>query len=105
MRNRRWMLTIFLLVVAMLSFVYVKGQVIPEKSVLDASKQNVKATAFNDYLFNEWSLNAVFLGDYDMDADGLVEGNEMLPLPRQGVRLDRGQLLHEEASQARTEGG
>jgi len=50
MRNRRWMLTIFLLVVAMLSFVYVKGQVIPEKSVLDASKQNVKATAFNNSL-------------------------------------------------------
>jgi hypothetical protein len=33
---------------------------------------------FNDYLFNEWSLNAVFRGDYDMDADSLAE-EEMLP--------------------------
>lgn len=44
-----------------------------------SSEADVKATLFNDYLFNEWSLNAVFRGDYDMNVDGLVEGNEMLP--------------------------
>jgi len=44
-----------------------------------ASGADVRATIFNDYLFNEWSLNAVFRGDYDMNVDGLVEGDEMLP--------------------------
>jgi len=44
-----------------------------------SSDADVKATMFNDYLFNEWSLNAIFRGDYDMNADGLVEGDEMLP--------------------------
>ena len=44
-----------------------------------SNESDVKATLFNDYLFNEWSLNAIFRGDYDMDANGLVDGDEMLP--------------------------
>ncbi len=43
------------------------------------SEADLKATQFNDYLFNEWSLNAVLRGDYDMDINGLAEGDEALP--------------------------
>jgi len=34
---------------------------------------------FIDYAFNEWNLNAVFHGDYDMDLDQVVEPWEQLP--------------------------
>ncbi len=50
MTNKRWLLTISLLILITLAFVYVKGQVIPEKTSMDASKQNVKAIAFNGNL-------------------------------------------------------
>jgi serine protease Do len=50
MTNKRWLLTIFLLIMITLAFVYVKGQVIPEKTLMDASKQNVRAVAFNGSL-------------------------------------------------------
>ena len=44
-----------------------------------SSEADVRMANFNDYLFNEWSLNAVFRGDYDMNADGIIEGDELLP--------------------------
>jgi len=44
-----------------------------------SSEADMKATLLNDYLFNEWSLNAVLRGDYDMDIDGLAVGEEALP--------------------------
>lgn len=47
MTNKRWLLAISLLIVAALGFAYVKGQIIPEKTSLDAMKQNVKTAAFN----------------------------------------------------------
>ena len=50
MTNKRWLLTISLLIMIILAFVYVKGQVIPERTSMDASKQNVKAVAFNGNL-------------------------------------------------------
>ena len=50
MTNKRWLLTISLLIMIILAFVYVKGQVIPEKTSMDASKQNVKTVAFNGNL-------------------------------------------------------
>jgi serine protease Do len=50
MTNKRWLLTIALLILITLAFVYVKGQVIPEKTSMDASKQNVKTIAFNGNL-------------------------------------------------------
>jgi serine protease Do len=50
MRNKRWFLTISLLVAALLAFAYVKGQVIPEKTSFDAVRQNVKAVALNNGL-------------------------------------------------------
>ncbi len=34
---------------------------------------------FIDYAFNEWNLNAVFHGDYDMNLDQVVEPMEQLP--------------------------
>ena len=43
MTNKRWLLTISLLIVVILAFVYVKGQVIPERTSMDASKQNAKS--------------------------------------------------------------
>jgi serine protease Do len=50
MTNKRWLLTISLLILIILAFVYVKGQVIPEKTLMDASKQTVKTVAFNGNL-------------------------------------------------------
>jgi serine protease Do len=50
MTNKRWLLTISLLILITLAFVYVKGQVIPEKTSMDASKQSVKTVAFNGSL-------------------------------------------------------
>jgi serine protease Do len=50
MTNKRWLLTISLLILITLAFVYVKGQVIPEKTSMDASKQSVKTIAFNSSL-------------------------------------------------------
>jgi serine protease Do len=50
MTNKRWLLTISLLILITLAFVYVKGQVIPEKTAMDASKQSVKTVAFNGNL-------------------------------------------------------
>lgn len=50
MTNKRWLLTIALLILITLAFVYVKGQVMPEKTSMDASKQNVKTIAFNGNL-------------------------------------------------------
>jgi S1-C subfamily serine protease len=50
MTNKRWLLTIALLIVIALGFAYVKGQVMPEKAALDAVKQNIKNVAFNNGL-------------------------------------------------------
>lgn len=50
MTNKRWLLTISLLIVVALGFVYVNGQVMPEKAALDALKQNIKNVAFSSGL-------------------------------------------------------
>ncbi|HVN96929.1 MAG TPA: DegQ family serine endoprotease [Syntrophorhabdaceae bacterium] len=50
MRNRRWFLTVSLLIVALLAFAYVRGQVAPEKTSLDAVRQNVRPIALNNGL-------------------------------------------------------
>lgn len=50
MTNKRWLLTISLLIVVALGFVYVNGQVMPEKAALDALKQNIKNVAFSSSL-------------------------------------------------------
>ena len=50
MTNKKWLLTIFLIIIIALAFVYVKGQVIPEKASMDAVKQNVKMVAFTGSL-------------------------------------------------------
>jgi serine protease Do len=46
MTNKKWLLTISLLIIIALGFVYVKGQVITEKTSMDAVKQNTKTVAF-----------------------------------------------------------
>ncbi len=50
MTNKRWLLTISLLIIIALAFVYVKGQIIPEKISMDAVKQNTKTVAFTGNL-------------------------------------------------------
>lgn len=44
-----------------------------------ADPRDVAASEFNEYLWNEWSLNAVTRGDYDMDLDGVAGAGERLP--------------------------
>ncbi|HUS79080.1 MAG TPA: glycoside hydrolase family 1 protein [Patescibacteria group bacterium] len=39
---------------------------------------DVRMSRYVEYMFNEWGLNAVFHGDYDMDADMVVEPGEQL---------------------------
>ncbi|MBA4389919.1 MAG: peptidase [Syntrophus sp. (in: bacteria)] len=50
MQTKRWLITISLLIIAIFAFVYVKGQVLPEKKSLDVQKQNVKGVLFNNGL-------------------------------------------------------
>ncbi len=47
MRNKRWYLTIGLLVVAVLGFVYVKGKLVSEETWFDANRAHVKNVAFD----------------------------------------------------------
>jgi len=42
-------------------------------------KRDIAATRFNEYLWNEWNLNAVLRGDYDMNIDGVIQPEERLP--------------------------
>jgi len=44
-----------------------------------ASPDDAWMSQYIDYAFNEWNLNAVFHGDYDMNLDQLVEPSEQLP--------------------------
>ncbi len=50
MKTRRWLVTISLLIVATFAFVYVKGQILPEKKAFDVQKQNVKGVLLNNGL-------------------------------------------------------
>jgi S1-C subfamily serine protease len=50
MKTRRWLVTISLLIVATFAFVYVKGQILPERKALDVQKQNVKGVLLNNGL-------------------------------------------------------
>lgn len=43
------------------------------------NKLDVAASDFNEYLYNEWYLNSVFRGDYDMNLDGVIQPEEKLP--------------------------
>jgi len=40
---------------------------------------DVRMSRYIEYVFNEWGLNAVFHGDYDMDADMVVDPEEQMP--------------------------
>jgi beta-galactosidase len=41
--------------------------------------EDVAASRLVEYMFNEWNLNAVFHGDYDMNADMVIQPGEQLP--------------------------
>jgi len=41
--------------------------------------EDVEASRFVEYMFNEWNLNAVFHGDYDMNADMVIQPGEQHP--------------------------
>lgn len=45
--NKRWFITLALLIAAMFTFVYVKGHVLPEQPLMDAVKQPVKTVALS----------------------------------------------------------
>jgi len=47
MRNKRWYLTIFALIIAVLAFAYVRGKVITEDTWFDANHANVKNVVFD----------------------------------------------------------
>ncbi len=40
---------------------------------------DVEAAEFVEYLYNEWNLNAVFRGEYDMNLDRVIQPGEKLP--------------------------
>lgn len=40
---------------------------------------DVDASDFIEYLFNEWYLNSVFRGEYDMNMDRVIQPEEQLP--------------------------
>ncbi len=40
---------------------------------------DVAASDFVEYVYNEWSLNGIFRGDYDMNLDRVIQPNEQLP--------------------------
>jgi len=44
-----------------------------------ASKDDVAAARFLEYVWNEWFLNAAIKGDYDMDLDMIVSSDEQHP--------------------------
>ena len=41
--------------------------------------KDVAAAEFNSYLWNEWNLNALITGDFDMNLDGLIDPEERMP--------------------------
>lgn len=43
------------------------------------SRDDVAAAQFLDYVWNEWYLNAILKGDYDMNLDMIVDGEEQHP--------------------------
>lgn len=43
-----------------------------------------RAAEFNRYLWNEWNLNAVIKGDYDMNLDGAIDPGERRPHQAKG---------------------
>lgn len=49
-----------------------------------SDKKDVEAARLIDYAFNEWGLNAVFHGDYDMNLDYLIEPEEQKPYTVKG---------------------
>ena len=47
-------------------------------------QRDVEAARLIDYAFNEWGLNAVFHGDYDMNLDYIIEPGEQKPYTVKG---------------------
>jgi len=45
----------------------------------EKNPDDIRVTKFQEYVWNEWYLNAVFKGDYDTNLNGIVEPNECLP--------------------------
>ena len=43
------------------------------------NERDREAAKFNNYLWNEWNLNAVIGGDYDMNLDGYIQNEEHMP--------------------------
>ncbi|MCK5671468.1 hypothetical protein KAI10_08785, partial [Candidatus Bathyarchaeota archaeon] len=43
------------------------------------NERDVAAADFNSYLWNEWNLNALIKGEFDMDLDGFISPDERLP--------------------------
>lgn len=43
------------------------------------SPRDVEAARFVEYLYNEWSLNSVTKGDFDVDLDGVIQPHEQRP--------------------------
>ena len=43
------------------------------------NERDVAAADFNSYLWNEWNLNALIKGEFDMDLDGVISPDERLP--------------------------
>ena len=48
------------------------------------NSEDRNAAEFNRYLWNEWNLNAVIKGDYDMNLDGCIDPDERMPHQAKG---------------------
>ena len=45
----------------------------------EKNKDDVNAAKFYEYIWNEWFLNAVMKGDYDINVNGAIEKDEQFP--------------------------
>lgn len=43
------------------------------------NRNDVRVTKFYEYIWNEWFLNAVLKGDYDINLDGIIDADEQFP--------------------------
>jgi serine protease Do len=78
MKNKNWFLIILLLVAAVPIFVFVKGQVIPERVVFDAGRPNIKTVAFDKGLpsFSEL-VNLVKPSIVNISTTTVIKGQTM----------------------------
>ena len=78
MKNKNWLLIILLLVAAVPVFVFVKGQVVPERGLFDASRPNIKMVAFDKGLpsFSEL-VNLVKPSIVNISTTTVIKGQTM----------------------------